>query len=112
VHAAKWAEDRRELQERYLELTRHELPARAARDHWRLSEDHCFMRIILDQLFQDCWYDHLDKRLPAYKQLNNDQLRKAIEFAQQILSEGYPLLNRWNFESLQWRIAYRRRIKS
>lgn len=54
---------RYELQDRYLELTRVELPAEARRRDWVVIEDHCFMRIILDRLFGDCWYNHLDRRL-------------------------------------------------
>ena len=69
---------RYDLQDRYLKLVRHSPPAIARLKGWGLKEDHCFMRVILDQLFQDCWYNHLDRRLAAYKQLNNDQLRRAI----------------------------------
>ena len=40
--------------------------------------NHCFNRIILDWLFNDCWYNHLDKNKTAISQLNNNQLQKAI----------------------------------
>ncbi len=91
------------LQERYLELTRVILPAEAKRRGWILQEDHCFMRVILDHLFSDCWYQHLDRRLKAYKQLNEQQLRTAITMAEAILKEGQPLLKEMNRRSLLWR---------
>lgn len=94
---------RYELQDRYLELTRHSLPAIARLKGWSLKEDHCFMRVILDQLFQDCWYNHLDRRLRAYKQLNEAQLRRAIYLGKIIESGDVVTLERWNRESLHWR---------
>jgi hypothetical protein len=94
---------RYELQDRYLELTRTELPANARKNGWAMTEDHCFMRIILDQLFGDCWYNHLDRRLTAYKQLGNEQLEKCITMAEQILAGDTKKLEQWNRESLRWR---------
>jgi hypothetical protein len=70
---------RYELQDRYLELTRAELPAKARLGRWVVTNDHCFMRILLDQLFQGCWYDHLDRRLVAYKQLPTNNCLPTIE---------------------------------
>ncbi|MEM6468664.1 MAG: hypothetical protein AAF802_03790 [Planctomycetota bacterium] len=94
---------RYELQDRYLELTRVELPAMARREKWVVTEDHCFMRIILDRLFQDCWYNHLDRRLTAYKQLRDEQLRDCIVMAERLLSGDINALKDWNAESLRWR---------
>lgn len=94
---------RYELQDRYLALTRTELPAKARLGGWGVKDDHCFMRIILDQLFQGCWYDHLDRRLVAYKQLNNEKLTQAIALAETLLAGDTETLALWNRESLQWR---------
>ncbi len=94
---------RYELQDRYLELTRTELPAKARLGGWIVTEDHCFMRILLDQLFQGCWYDHLDRRLTAYKQLNETQLTEVIAMAEKLLAGDTKTLARWNTESLRWR---------
>lgn len=94
---------RYELQDRYLELTRVELPAEARRRGWPVKDDHCFMRIILDRLFNDCWYHHLDRRLTAYKQLGDDQLRECIKMARQLLDGDREQLNHWNADSLRWR---------
>ena len=90
------SDDRYLLQDRYLDLTRVILPAEARRSNWTLREDHCFMRIILDHLFSDCWYNHLDRRLTAYKQLNTQQLRQAVEMAEQLLNEGEQLVSAMN----------------
>jgi hypothetical protein len=94
---------RYELQDRYLELTRVELPAEARRHGWVVTEDHCFMRIILDRLFGDCWYNHLDRRLTAYKQLGDEQLRECISMAEQLLEGDTEALATWNRDSLRWR---------
>ena len=61
------------------------------------------MRVILDQLFQDCWYHHLDRRLTAYKQLNDEQLRRAIFLGTMIERGDVVALEKWNRESLRWR---------
>ncbi len=94
---------RYELQDRYIELTRTELPGEARKCKWVVREDHCFMRIILDRLFSDCWYNHLDRRLTAYKQLNNQQLQRCIIMAEQILGGDTVALAEWNRDSLRWR---------
>ncbi|MEM9356235.1 MAG: hypothetical protein AAGB04_08480 [Pseudomonadota bacterium] len=98
-----WSNDRYLLQERYMELTRVLLPAEARLRTWSLQNDHCFMRVILDHLFQDCWYRHLDRRLTAYKQLNVEQLQQCITLAERILEQGDPLLTNLNRQSLAWR---------
>ncbi len=95
--------DRYELQARYLELTRTELPAQARLRNWAITTDHCFMRIILDRLCGDCWYNHLDRRLTAYKQLNVEQLQKCVAMAEQLLSGDTDALEAWNRNSLRWR---------
>jgi len=99
------SQHRYELQDRYLELTRIELPAEARKRGWVVIHDHCFMRIILDRLFGDCWYHHLDRRQTAYKQLREDQLIMCIKMAKQILKGDVEALVRWNQESLAWRRA-------
>lgn len=95
--------DRYDLQARYLDLTRVELPAAARKHGWPITEDHCFMRVILDALFEGCWYDHLDRRLRAYKQLDTAQLGRAIALGQRMLDEGEPTVTALNRQSLRWR---------
>ena len=61
------------------------------------------MRVILDQLFQDCWYHHLDRRLAACIQLNDQQVRRAIFLGTMIERGDVVALEKWNRESLHWR---------
>ena len=100
-----WSNDRYVLQDRYLELTRELLPREARRNHWVVSNDHCFMRILLDHACGGCWYDHLDTRLRAYKQLTNEQLRLVIELAERMLAEGEATVTALNRQSLRWRAS-------
>jgi hypothetical protein len=95
--------DRYDLQQRYLDLTRVELPALARDKKWPIRFDHCFMRIILDHVFQDCWYDHLDRRLVAYKQLNDRQLAEAVELGEAMLHADVDRVSELNTQSLIWR---------
>lgn len=96
-------DDRYDLQERYLALTRQELPAAARRHGWVIRDDHCFMRVILDHLFQGCWYDYLDRRLRAYKQLNAEQLAEAVRLGDAMLAGGGEVVEQMNRASLVWR---------
>ena len=61
------------------------------------------MRVVLDQLFQDFWYNHLDKKSDAYRQLTSKQLVVAIELAKSIADSGEIVLNAWNQQSLSCR---------
>ncbi|MEO0531853.1 MAG: hypothetical protein AAF266_14955, partial [Planctomycetota bacterium] len=91
----------------YLELTRELLPREALRRDWRLREDHCFMRVLLDDVCQGPWRQVLDPRLVAYKQLTNAQLRHTIAIAERVLAEGETLLDELNRQSLSWRAGGR-----
>lgn len=75
--------------------------ARAA-SGWPVSEDHCFARVVLDTLFDDGWYDHVDGR-PAYEQLSGEQLRAAIDIADRMLEGGQPVVEELNERSLRRR---------
>lgn len=88
---------------RYCELVRSELPARAATERWVLRLDHCFGRVLLDHAVGGCWYDALDRRKPAYAQLDDDQLTGAVALGERLLVEGDPLLRELDARSLAWR---------
>jgi hypothetical protein len=46
------------------------LPTQArASGNWPIEADHCFARVVPDNLFGDVWYDHIDGR-PGYKHLS------------------------------------------
>jgi hypothetical protein len=80
-------EDTAELQATYLRLTGETLPEQAqAGEGWPVHLDHCFRRIVLDAVFEDEWYDHVDGR-PAYEALTADQLREAIAVAESMLDD-------------------------
>ncbi|MEM6799036.1 MAG: hypothetical protein AAF589_05935, partial [Planctomycetota bacterium] len=95
--------DRYLLQDRYLELARELLPRAAERGVWRVRADHCFMRIMLDHACGGCWYDFLDRRLRAYKQLTTAKLEAAIAVGEEMLAGGEPIVEQRNRQSLRWR---------
>ena len=91
------------LRETYHHKVMEELP-RAARDAdgWPIHLDHCFGRVVLDNLFEDEWYDHVDGR-PAYEALSEAELRAAIDIADRMLADGRPAVAELNENSLRWR---------
>ena len=49
------------LRETHTRKVHEELPERARQsDGWPIRLDHCFDRVVLDNLFEDEWYDHVD----------------------------------------------------
>lgn len=64
--------------------------------------NHCFNRIILDWLFKDCWYYHLNKNKTAISQLSNKQLELSVIRMNEWLSDQ-NLLIADNLASLQYR---------
>lgn len=94
--------DTAHLREQYLDLINYQLPAKAQQTGMRVRFNHCFARIVLDNLFGDCWYHHLSRQQPAYKQLDEAQLKQAIALAQSMLrsQQTAVLLNQ---NSLRWR---------
>ena len=64
--------------------------------------NHCFNRIILDWLFKDCWYNHLDKNKTAISQLTNEQFKSAIARMKEWL-HNHQLLISDNNDSISYR---------
>ena len=93
-----------ERQQQYMHLTNRVMPEVARQQHWPVRLNHCFQRIILDALFQDCWYHHLDRasRIPAYRQLSESQLKEALAIAQRML-ESPETVRQLNQQSLVYR---------
>ena len=85
-----------------MHLTKEVLPllARSNNLNWPIQEDHCFQRIVLDTICGGVWYDHLSR--PAYKNLTDDQLQRAVDLCQSIVS-GQVDLHKLNQQSLAWR---------
>ncbi len=93
-----------QLRSQYLELTNHVLPNLSATRKFPVRYNHCFQRIILDNLFGCCWYEVLNQQgEPAYKQLTEAQLEQAIAFANSIVNQPDSYLHQLNQNSLTWR---------
>lgn len=93
-----------ELRAQYLELINRELPQQAKQRDFPVRFNHCFARIILDNLFQCCWYEKLDRQQgAAYKQLSPSELQKAIALANKIVTSPDSYLRELNQNSLRWR---------
>lgn len=95
------------IRAQYIRLIKKELPEAAQKSlktsiPWPVTEDHCFARILLDHLFQACWYDRLDKSQSAYKQLTQSQLNYLIQRGLTYLKDP-DILRRDNRDSLEWR---------
>ena len=86
----------------YLRLVRQALPA-AAGPGWPIRLDHCFMRVVLDAVCGRPWRDVLRGRGPAYRQLSDEQLRRAIAIARSMLDGGADVVVRLNEASLRGR---------
>ncbi|WP_036487116.1 hypothetical protein [Myxosarcina sp. GI1] len=96
--------DIEQLRTKYLRLVNEELPAQAKQREFPVSLNHCFARIILDNLFNCCWYEVIDRKQgAAYKQLSSEQLEKAIEIAEDIIDKPDSYVRQLNQNSLRWR---------
>ena len=89
----------------YHRLVRTELPAAARQNRWPIRLDHCFARVLLDAIFNGCWYAYLDRRQgrSAESRLTADQLTRAVALARGMLALGHPEVTRLNAQSLAWR---------
>ena len=95
---------RDQLEARYLDLLKRELPELAPDRDWPIRFDHCFMRVVLDNLFGGCWYEHLDRRKGvAYRQLSDEQLAEAVRLAEVVRDSPDDVLKAMNERSLRWR---------
>ena len=77
------------------------LPRRAREEAWPLRHDHCFQRVVLDEVAGTVWYDRIPR--PAIRHLTEDQAIAAATIAQRLADEGEPLLVELNRRSLQRR---------
>ena len=94
----------------YLYWTNEILPSIAIERGFPVIKNHCFQRIVLDNLFGGCWYDFLNKgKIPAYKQLKLGQLQVAIVIAQSLSDSPIEHIQNLNAKSLQWRAEHHKR---
>lgn len=79
----------KELMATYKQLLNVTLPATYT---FPVRFNHCFNRIVLDWLFQDCWYNHLSRRQTAISQLSEEQLQQVIGRMQLWLQDQQVLI--------------------
>lgn len=87
---------------RYMVLTKEIMP-QMARDpavKWPVRNDHCFQRIVLDNVCGGPWIEHLPR--PAYKSLSHDQAVRAVQLCEDIVANRIDLHD-LNQKSLAWR---------
>ena len=87
---------------RYMVLTKEIMPqiARGPSVKWPVCNDHCFQRIVLDNVCGGPWFAHLPK--PAYKNLSRDQAVRAVQLCEDIIANRVDLYD-LNRKSLTWR---------
>lgn len=96
-----------ELRQEYLHQVNIELPNLSrATGKYPVLYNHCWARLLLDNLWKTCWYNRLDStKGPAYTQLNEKQLETLLVWCNEI--KASPELARlMNANSLRWRQEY------
>ncbi len=91
-----------DLVSRYMVLTKEIMP-QMARDpavKWPVRNDHCFQRIVLDNVCGGPWFAYLSK--PAYKNLSGVQAVRAVQLCEDIVANRVNLYD-LNRKSLTWR---------
>lgn len=85
-----------------LHYVKNVLPAIAStkKNTWPIHHDHCFMRVILDNICGCAWYETIPS--PAYKNLTHEQASAALKLAKQIANE-HVSLHVLNQRSKFWR---------
>ena len=94
-----------DLRELYLNATAEVLPQLARENNWVIRSDHCFQRVVLDNVFDDVWYNHLEKSgsEPAYRQLSRDRLVSALDLCREMEKAGGEKVEELNRKSLKFR---------
>ena len=85
------------LQAEYQTLINQTLPSTYTQP---IRFNHCFGRVVLDWLFDDVWYGHVDR--PAYRHLTAEQLSRCIDRMHQWIAD-HSVLVADNARSLQLR---------
>ena len=57
----------------------------------------------MDNLFDCCWLEVLDRRQAAYRQLSEEQLETAIAIAEAMITQPDQYTQQLNQNSLRWR---------
>lgn len=90
------------LKDQLRTLANETFPAVARRDKYPIVFNHCFLRVVYDNLFGQKWQEVLNPKKPAIHQLSETQLRRAIALGNEIIADRQTceILNR---RSLEWR---------
>ncbi len=85
---------RETLEARWLALTREEMPAIAKQRGWPVHLDHCFQRILLDNVCNRPWREAIAP--PAYRNAPENLLHDAIALGEDAVARKADLeaLNR------------------
>lgn len=90
------------LKDRLRQLANTDFPAAARSGDYPVRFNHCFLRIVYDNLFGGKWQEALSNGKPAIHQLTEEQLTAAIELGERLIDDPAHcrLLNE---RSLRWR---------
>ena len=91
-----------ELRVELLRLANEVFPAVAKTGDYPVRFNHCFLRIVYDNLFGARWQEVLPPGQPAYKQLSPEQLAGAIELGEAVIADP-AYCRTLNERSLHWR---------
>ena len=92
----------RALREHLRQMANVEFPEAARRGGYPVRFNHCFLRIVYDNLFGAPWRSVLPQGRPAIEQLDAEQLARATAIGREIID--YPeACRRLNRESLRLR---------
>jgi len=94
--------DIQELINSYFNLTKNVLPslAKDGSRTWPVVDEHCFQRIVLDNICGGVWYEFIDR--PACKNLTMEQVVAAVQLCEAII-DGRSNIQELNQQSLIWR---------
>ena len=101
VYISKSTKHQKNLRE-FLHYAKNVLPSIASikKNAWPIHHDHCFMRVILDNIVGCAWYEVIPS--PASNNLTDEQASAALNLARQIATESVSL-HVLNQRSKQWR---------
>lgn len=77
-------------------------PAAARAGNFPIVHNHCFLRVVYDEVLQDKWQNVLKTSKPAIHQLSLEQLDKAIKTGQAMIADR-ELTVQLNRQSLRYR---------
>lgn len=88
--------------DRLRHLANEVFPAAARAGRYPIVFNHCFLRVVYDNLLGARWQDVLARGKPAIHQLTDEQLDQAIALGEKLVSDRDTCV-RLNRRSLAWR---------